>query len=213
MKRSKVAFTLIELLIVVAIIAILAAIAVPNFLEAQTRAKVARVKSDHRTIATAAESYSVDWNDYPLGWRATARGEIACPTSTPNRKPINIMFAYSLITTPIAYLTSVPKDPFTKLGVNIAAPDYKGLPPIYDTFGMDQWKIGNDYGEAVNKYGYVWLIWSFGPGRAPYGPNIQYILLGYHQANRASYFCPYDPTNGTVSFGYIMRSNKGVFPD
>ncbi len=58
-------FTLIELLIVVAIIAILAAIAVPNFLEAQTRAKVARVRSDHRSLATAVESYYVDNNEYP----------------------------------------------------------------------------------------------------------------------------------------------------
>ena len=46
-------FTLIERLIVVAIIAILAAVAVPNFLEAQTRAKVSRVKSDLRTQAVA----------------------------------------------------------------------------------------------------------------------------------------------------------------
>ena len=52
-------FTLIELLIVVAIIAILAAIAIPNFLEAQTRAKVARVLSDQRTLGTAVEQYSV----------------------------------------------------------------------------------------------------------------------------------------------------------
>ena len=49
------AFTLIELLIVVAIIAILAAIAVPNFLEAQIRAKVSRAKADMRTLATGLE--------------------------------------------------------------------------------------------------------------------------------------------------------------
>src|SRR6056300_980877 len=59
------AFTLIELLIVVLIIAILAAIAVPNFLEFQTRAKVSRVKSDHRSLATAIEAYYVDNNQYP----------------------------------------------------------------------------------------------------------------------------------------------------
>ncbi len=61
-------FTLIELLIVVAIIAILAAIAIPNFLEAQTRSKVSRVKSDLCIIATAVESYTVDWGVTPIGF-------------------------------------------------------------------------------------------------------------------------------------------------
>src|SRR5690349_15764472 len=60
------AFTLIELLIVVAIIAILAAIAVPNFLEAQTRSKVSRTKADMRSVTTAIESYAVDNNKYPM---------------------------------------------------------------------------------------------------------------------------------------------------
>ena len=70
MKRS--AFTLIELLIVVAIIAILAAIAVPNFLEAQVRSKVSRVKTDMRSLATAIEAYRLDHNVYPPNSTTTA---------------------------------------------------------------------------------------------------------------------------------------------
>ena len=72
------AFTLIELLIVVAIIAILAAIAVPNFLEAQTRAKVARVRSDQRTLATALETYNLDNNGYPVRRDSWKRSESWC---------------------------------------------------------------------------------------------------------------------------------------
>src|SRR3989337_1098345 len=58
-------FTLMELLIVVAIIAILAAIAVPNFLEAQARSKVTRAMSDMRTVDVAMKSYRIDGNRYP----------------------------------------------------------------------------------------------------------------------------------------------------
>ena len=54
-------FTLIELLIVIAIILILIAIALPNFLEAQIRAKVVNAKANLRTIQTALEAYATDY--------------------------------------------------------------------------------------------------------------------------------------------------------
>jgi len=66
MRRQK-GFTLIELLIVVAIIGIIAAIAIPNLLNAINRGKQKRTMADMRSIATAVESYSVDWNFYPKG--------------------------------------------------------------------------------------------------------------------------------------------------
>src|SRR5512136_1798332 len=64
MKRQK-GFTLIELLIVVAIIGIIAAIAIPNLLNAINRGRQKRTMSDMRSIGTALEAYSVDFNYYP----------------------------------------------------------------------------------------------------------------------------------------------------
>ena len=58
-------FTLIELLIVIAIILILIAIALPNFLEAQIRAKVTKALGEIRSIDTAMAAYYLDWNVYP----------------------------------------------------------------------------------------------------------------------------------------------------
>jgi prepilin-type N-terminal cleavage/methylation domain-containing protein len=58
-------FTLIELMVVIAIIIILAAIAIPNYLSMTARAKRSRVASDFAAIATALETYKTDWNQYP----------------------------------------------------------------------------------------------------------------------------------------------------
>lgn len=63
MKR---AFTIIELLTIVLMIAILAAIAVPNFLEAQVRTKVARTHADMGSLVASARAYFADHGHYPL---------------------------------------------------------------------------------------------------------------------------------------------------
>ena len=89
------AFTLIELLIVVAIIGILAAIAVPNFLNAQTRAKVAKVQSELRSLSGAYTSYALDNNAWP-----------------PHADRCKAQ--HKFITSPIAYMSASVDDPFQR---------------------------------------------------------------------------------------------------
>jgi prepilin-type N-terminal cleavage/methylation domain-containing protein len=59
-KRS--GFTLVEIMIVVAIIALLAAIAVPGFLRARKRAQATRILNDLRMIDSAVDQYAVETN-------------------------------------------------------------------------------------------------------------------------------------------------------
>ena len=66
-------FTLIELMIVVAIIGILAAIAIPNFMRFQAKSKQAEAKTNLGAIGTTAEAYRAEKDTYitdfyGLGW-------------------------------------------------------------------------------------------------------------------------------------------------
>lgn len=209
------AFTLIELLIVVAIIAILAAIAVPNFLEAQVRAKVSRAKADMRSLATALESYRVDYNNY-------------VPTPNYYRFPPNqgtqtftLEARWSYLTTPISYMTSIIPDPF---GDPEAAgnSDWRGTPPnsgnvkfatfdysafdIPGTFETDNFKV-----DLVDTFGFptniMWLIASQGPDMEP-GLSVSDPAAGTFSGQATG--LPYDPTNGTVSPGDIIRVGPGA---
>lgn len=83
-------FTLIELMIVVSIIAILAGILIPNFVNARAQAMTAACESNLRSIATAAELYYADQQIYP------SSGDVSASLFTANGTP---------------YLNNVPTDP------------------------------------------------------------------------------------------------------
>ncbi len=216
--QSTRAFTLIELLIVVAIIAILAAIAVPNFLEAQTRSKVSRASSDMRTMATALESYRVDHHAYPKGnafglgvYFAQASGGVGPEAGR----------VLERLSTPIAYLSSaLIRDPFQPRERSGVISPVDGS--IQGPFALpaDQFEAAQYYkyyagDPEVGQFGLLalvdrpntsarhwWILNSVGPDQIY--PNMG-GLLRTDTTDAAVANHVYDPTNGTLSFGSIYR--------
>jgi len=80
--RQNSGFTLIELMIVVVIIGILAAIAIPNFIAMQNRAKEGSTKANMHTLQLAAEDYGVR-NDGVYAADMTSSGSPTVASSLP----------------------------------------------------------------------------------------------------------------------------------
>lgn len=179
-------FTLIELLIVVAIIGILAAIAVPNFMNAQVRAKIARVESDQNAYSTALEMYMLDRN---------------------NRLPHQNQIYH--LTTPINYIASLNPDPFAP-----AVPGRFNFIHQYDPFyfittqvdpGTINWSLVADFN-----------IWTGYPNQWTGGANdptmagiVRYQVRSIGPNRYNEYGFRYSPTNGLMSNGDINRFGPG----
>ncbi|MGF1571806.1 MAG: prepilin-type N-terminal cleavage/methylation domain-containing protein [Sumerlaeia bacterium] len=173
-------FTLVELLMVVAIISLLALIGSANFLELQTRVKMTRVKSDHLSIQSGLEIRRIDSGNYPSAipgvWPEELKG----------------------LATPISYLSQLPTDPFNAYDFYGQKWDFAG----YDFIRFHQTEkpfpilfIEPWYNASVSsEYG---LISS--------GPDLRQQLLYRPPGilNFSFYYTEYDPTNGTISDGDI----------
>jgi prepilin-type N-terminal cleavage/methylation domain-containing protein len=222
MKR---AFTLIELLIVVAIIAILAAIAVPNFLEAQTRSKVSRAKADMRSIGMSIQSYHLDNNWIPEPPGNTGAWDYVKYEDYSNGK-IGGMARY--LTSPISYMTDIPYDTFMSQMFKTQNP-HNNAKKVRNAsvFMRGASKRGGqknsisllfwprntaDELSAVKGYNYLptcyWILSSCGPDLLSWPDDRPAANRSKFSGDPNIYTdMTYDPTNGSVSKGDIWMTD------
>ena len=177
---------MIELLIVVAIIGILAAIAVPNFMNARLRARIARVHADQKSFADALEMYNIDNAAYP--WTdANPHGD-------------GIDQRWIALTTPVAYINGLPYDPFGDLDITSSSKSC----PVYVTY--DSWIAR----PTDPHFGFLQSVAQY-LGSNPMQLRYAFVSQG---PDKRVWACEgghmfYDSSNGLVSIGDILRAGPG----
>lgn len=182
----------IATLVVIALLGILALVAMAtlrstgaanNFLDTQNRAKVARVRSDMRSLASAIDQYHLRDGGLPAWTTDTQFTKLHAITTTgkpvPSFRLPSSTGATGLhtLTTPNAYISTYPRDAFTKAQDDPFAYFNKGKSYILLSPGPD--------------HDYDYDLTQFTPGSSPPSEPIL--------------FATYDPTNGASSSGDVWE--------
>lgn len=134
-RRRADGFTLIEIMVVVVILGILAAIVVPRIMDQPDKARVAKAKQDIQTLGTALDLYKLDNYTYP----STQQG-LEALVSPPQGDPPAPNWK------PGGYIEKLPKDPW-------GHPYQYLYPGVKNPNGYDLYTLGADGkpgGEGIN---------------------------------------------------------------
>jgi prepilin-type N-terminal cleavage/methylation domain-containing protein len=168
-RRTVEGFTLIELAVAVAIIAILAAIALPNYVRIKDKAREAESKAALHSIQTALERFGVDhegcYPEYLIGGSNTA--SILRYGQDKKVKPLFIETPLEMCSDPMlrnGYLASYPHNPFVRNRQPVQLFQQRYGDPLRSTF-PDGRKYGTRFGANCDVMGQVlcdarWLSWD-----------------------------------------------------
>ena len=123
LNKNRGGFTLVEIMIVVAIIALLAAIAVPNFLRARKRSQATQILEDLRLIDSAVDQYAIENNKSSadsVTWEGV-QAYFKKGSKLYNSKHLDILGNDFGATFPVDTIPNVPAD--SKTALSDVAPD------------------------------------------------------------------------------------------
>lgn len=103
MSAAEAGFTLVEMIVVLAIIAVIAALIVPNVIGRPDEARVTVAGADLRTVSAALKMYRLDNGDYPT----TAQG-LGALVERPTSAPLPRVWPSE------GYLSELPRDPWDR---------------------------------------------------------------------------------------------------
>ena len=204
----------------IAIILILISIALPNFLEAQARARLARVKGDLRSLVTAVEAFRTErgvllidfWDDGTKESKERWVNKLGQVGRNPQFTYQFFEECYYPLTSPAKYIAQVPIDLFNKpkkqvglsageTGLGYIYFDNDPLfPKTYD-YGIDRWQPGH----ALQISSQTRPLQEGEYGMLSVGPD-GFIGTNSSGHNRGM---AYNPTNGTYSLGDMVSLSRG----
>ncbi|MHC4572823.1 MAG: type II secretion system protein [Planctomycetota bacterium] len=144
--RAKSGFTLVEILIVVVILGILAAIVIPQFTDASSQARESSLASDLQTLRSQLELYKIQHGEQ-FPWDAPVGFELAMTTKTDKDGNTWVDFATSG-TAYGRYMQKLPSNPF--IDFNFGDPDgftFAAAPPL-PSDGSTGWWVNTTDGEV-----------------------------------------------------------------
>jgi len=189
---------MIELLIVIAIITVITAIAVPNLISANVKAKVKGIKAEMGSIAIALEDYRMDEGDYPVEPGSLGYGpDVIAKPNIDFDDPTDAIGLGQLVfpdgaSDPV-YLYRIPGDPFNDGGEE----EWDGTSGAHNNHYS--YFTADASGAASSTEAKYWALVS-------YGPDKDLDITSYSDARDAydNGTDLYDPDSGITSNGDIV---------